>query len=82
MSDFADHYPIQLICELLGVPREDHGKFGKWSNDITWVLSLELSSHMDLRPAFTAAGGDLFQDTQHPNGRGLAVAADAVAATL
>jgi hypothetical protein len=57
MSDFADRYPIQLICELLGVPREDYDKFGKWSNDITWVLSLELSSHMDeVADGFTKLG--------------------------
>jgi len=37
---------------------------------------------VDLRPAFAAAGGDSFQDTQHPNARGLAVAADALAAAL
>lgn len=37
---------------------------------------------IDLAPAFEAAGGALFQDTQHPNARGLAVAADAVAAAL
>jgi cytochrome P450 len=47
MADFADHYPIQLICELLGVPPEDHDRFGRWSNAITWVLSLELLAHLD-----------------------------------
>ncbi len=46
MADFADHYPIQLICELLGVPREDHAQFGRWSNALTWVLSLELMAHL------------------------------------
>jgi hypothetical protein len=47
MTDFADRYPIQLICELLGVPRKDHALFGRWSNQITWVLSLELIAHLD-----------------------------------
>jgi cytochrome P450 len=47
MADFADHYPIQLICELLGVPRKDHEQFGRWSNALTWVLSLELMAHLD-----------------------------------
>lgn len=46
MTDFSDHYPIQLICELLGVPRKDYPLFGRWSNDLTWVLSLELQAHL------------------------------------
>ena len=46
MADFADHYPIQLICELLGVPKRDHELFGRWSNDMTWLLSLELQAHL------------------------------------
>jgi cytochrome P450 len=46
MTDFADHYPIQLICELLGVPRKDYALFGRWGNAITWVLSLELVAHL------------------------------------
>ena len=37
---------------------------------------------VDLQPAFAAAGGDLFQDTQHPNARGHGVAAEAIAAAL
>jgi len=47
MAEFADRYPIQMICELLGVPRADHERFAGWSNAITWVLSLELSMHLD-----------------------------------
>jgi cytochrome P450 len=46
MGDFASHYPIQLICELLGVPRKDYPLFGKWSDALTWVLSLELQAHL------------------------------------
>src|SRR5439155_12459588 len=37
---------------------------------------------LDLQPIFAAAGGDLFADTQHPNARGHAVAAEAIAAAL
>ena len=36
----------------------------------------------DLAPVFAAAGGDLFQDAQHPNARGLEVAAGAIAGQL
>jgi hypothetical protein len=37
---------------------------------------------LDLRPAFAAAGEALFQDVQHPNARGHAVAAAAIAEAL
>jgi hypothetical protein len=47
MADFADRYPIQLICELLGVPRKDYALFGRWSNALTWVLSLEIGAHLE-----------------------------------
>jgi cytochrome P450 len=43
MTAFADHYPIQMICELLGVPVEDHERFGAWANGLTWLVSFELS---------------------------------------
>ena len=47
MVDFADHYPIQMICELLGVPKKDYPLFGGWANALTWVLSLEIGAHLD-----------------------------------
>jgi lysophospholipase L1-like esterase len=37
---------------------------------------------IDLLPAFRAASGPLFQDAQHPNAHGLAIAADRVAEAL
>lgn len=37
---------------------------------------------LDLHPAFAAAGGDLFLDTQHPNARGHAIAAGVLAPVL
>jgi cytochrome P450 len=54
MSEFADQYPVQIVCELLGVPREHHGDFARWSIALTWVLSLELNAHRDeIAEAFT-----------------------------
>jgi cytochrome P450 len=47
MADFADHYPVQVICEVLGVPREHHGDFARWGEALTHILSLELSMHVD-----------------------------------
>ena len=47
VADFADHYPVQVICEVLGVPREDHDDFARWGESITFVLSLELGARLD-----------------------------------
>lgn len=60
MADFADRYPIQMICELLGVPREDHARFGQWANGLTWVLSLEVAARMpEIQAAFEGLAGYL-----------------------
>ncbi len=45
MAAVADHYPIQVMCHLLGVPDEDHEDFAQWNRAITWALSLQLSEH-------------------------------------
>jgi cytochrome P450 len=47
VAEVADHYPIQVMCELLGVPAEDHDRFAAWNKAITWVLSFELGAHLD-----------------------------------
>lgn len=57
VGDFADHYPVQVICEVLGVPREDHGDFARWGDALTFALSLELSAHReDVERASEALG--------------------------
>src|SRR5262249_38727796 len=53
MTAFADHYPIQMLCELLGVPVADHERFGQWANGLTWILSMELGAHLgEIQTAF------------------------------
>lgn len=47
VSEFADHYPIEVMCEVLGVPREDHSLFARWGDSLTYLLSLELAAHLD-----------------------------------
>jgi cytochrome P450 len=47
MADVADHYPIQVMCHLLGVPAEDHEDFATWNRSITWALSFQLGAHLD-----------------------------------
>lgn len=47
MAEVSDHYPIQVMCHVLGVPEEDHTRFAAWNQAITWALSFELHAHVD-----------------------------------
>jgi cytochrome P450 len=47
VADFADHYPVQVICEVLGVPRDDYADFARWGDALTYALSLELGAHLE-----------------------------------
>jgi cytochrome P450 len=47
MAAVAEHYPILVMCQVLGVPEEDHEKFTTWIRAIAWSLSFELSAHID-----------------------------------
>jgi len=38
VSDFADHIPVTVICELLGVPHEDHARCYEWSEAISLTV--------------------------------------------
>jgi cytochrome P450 len=42
-ADIVDEYaipiPVVVIAEMLGVPREDHAKFRKWSDDIVGAIA-------------------------------------------
>lgn len=46
MAAVAEHYPIEVMCHLLGVPDEDHEDFAGWNRAITWALSFQLSEHL------------------------------------
>jgi cytochrome P450 len=35
VADVANHYPIPIICELLGAPRDDWQLFSGWATDIS-----------------------------------------------
>jgi len=47
MTEFADHYPVQVIAHLMGVPRQDHPMFAKWGDSLTHLLSFELAAHRE-----------------------------------
>jgi cytochrome P450 len=62
MADFADHYPVQVIAHLMGVPREDHPLFGRWGDALTHLLSFELSMHRAEIETAQAAMTDYLND--------------------
>jgi cytochrome P450 len=43
----AEHYPIQVMCHVLGVPTADHEDMTTWIKAIAWTLSLQLAEHRD-----------------------------------
>ncbi len=47
VTAFADRYPIQVMCEVMGVPREHHDRFARWGDSLTYILSIDLWSHLD-----------------------------------
>ncbi len=38
VADYADHIPVTVICELLGVPHEDHALCYEWSEAISLTV--------------------------------------------
>lgn len=47
VTAIADHYPIRVMCHVLGVPEEDHEQFVAWGRAMTWALSFNLADHRD-----------------------------------
>jgi cytochrome P450 len=48
VADITEPYPIPIICELLGAPREDWQFFSRVAGDILEVFSMGLADKLDL----------------------------------
>jgi cytochrome P450 len=55
MADLAQPLPVIVICELLGVPVEDHEKFGPWSSAASRLLDGDLDEETMMRSLAGAA---------------------------
>jgi len=60
MADFADHYPPQVMFELLGIPEEDHEQFLAWGKALAVTISYSVAEHA---AAIDAARSDLYAAT-------------------
>jgi cytochrome P450 len=47
MEAFADEYPARVICELLGVPRDQHDAFRGWANDLGLLFSFTAAENKE-----------------------------------
>jgi len=56
VSDICEPYPIPIICELLGAPKEDWKLFSSWATDIFRIFNQDLAADL---PAIERASGEL-----------------------
>ena len=47
-TDICEPYPIPIICELLGAPKEDWQLFSRWAGDILEIFSQDVINKIDL----------------------------------
>ena len=48
VHDVCEPYPIPIICELLGAPKEDWKQFSLWATDIFRIFNNDLLNDMPL----------------------------------
>jgi len=56
VADVCEPYPIPIICELLGAPKQDWKLFSRWATDIFRVFNNDLAADL---PVITAASAEL-----------------------
>ncbi|MGH9018979.1 MAG: cytochrome P450 [Acidimicrobiales bacterium] len=56
VADVCEPYPIPIICELLGAPKDDAPLFSAWATDIFRIFNQDLATDL---PAIERASGQL-----------------------
>ncbi len=47
-TDICEPYPIPIICELLGAPREDWQLFSRWAEDVLRIFNATVLDELDV----------------------------------
>ncbi len=76
VADFAYPLPVNVICELLGVPAADHVRFHKWSSSLVgalepeWLASEEerLKTMADYEALISYLGALIREKKKRPDG--------------
>jgi cytochrome P450 len=48
MADICEPYPIPIICELLGAPKEDWQLFSRWAEDVLRIFNGTVLDELDI----------------------------------
>lgn len=48
VTDICEPYPIPIMCELLGAPKEDWQLFSRWAGDLLKIFNFDLSKDYPL----------------------------------
>jgi cytochrome P450 len=54
VADICEPYPIPIICELLGAPKEDWQLFSRWAEDVLRIFNSTVLDELDLIKAARA----------------------------
>lgn len=58
VGDICEPYPIPIICELLGAPKEDWKLFSAWATDIFRIFNGDIAGDLDkIKAAMTELDG-------------------------
>jgi cytochrome P450 len=60
VTQFAEHIPVTVVCELLGVPHEDHEQCRKWTEDVALATEPNVSDENLARADRAQQGYDAY----------------------